>query len=114
MADREKAAQHGDAGGPWKTHSGRGDASENRRSGPGRQTQQSWRDVLPVHPAADLFPMMTREELIALGEDIKKNGLTSPITIKVEGGKSLRFGSSWLKNWRCAHDRAAHPTPTPS
>ena len=41
----------------------------------------SWRDVLPIHPAADLFPLMAPDELKALGEDIKKNGLTSPIAI---------------------------------
>jgi hypothetical protein len=42
---------------------------------------QSWRDVLPIHPAADLFPRMTPDELRALGEDIKKNGLTSAIAV---------------------------------
>jgi hypothetical protein len=40
-----------------------------------------WRDVLPVHPAADLFPLMSESELRELGEDIKKNGLRSPITV---------------------------------
>ena len=35
----------------------------------------SWRDHLPVHPAADLFPLMSESELRELGEDIKKNGL---------------------------------------
>jgi len=39
----------------------------------------SWRDVLPVHPAADLFPRMSEPELRELGEDIKKNGLQVPI-----------------------------------
>src|SRR5512132_1709751 len=42
---------------------------------------RSWRDVLPVHPAADLFPMMSPDELIELGEDIRKNGLQFPIVI---------------------------------
>jgi hypothetical protein len=41
----------------------------------------SWRDVLPVHPAADLFPMMSPDELRSLGDDIKKNGLKSPIVV---------------------------------
>jgi hypothetical protein len=40
---------------------------------------KSWRDVLPIHPAADLFPLMAPDELRALGEDIKKNGLKIPI-----------------------------------
>jgi len=40
---------------------------------------KSWRDVIKVHPAADLFPMMMPDELKALGEDIKRNGMTAPI-----------------------------------
>ena len=35
---------------------------------------KSWRDVIKIHPAADLFPMMSPDELKALGEDIKRNG----------------------------------------
>jgi hypothetical protein len=46
-----------------------------------RRPKKSWRDVLPVHPAADLFPLMSHDELIELGEDIKRNGLTSPIVL---------------------------------
>jgi hypothetical protein len=42
---------------------------------------KSWRDVVPIHPAAELFPLMSPDELRALGEDIQKNGLTSPIAI---------------------------------
>src|SRR5262249_36802797 len=42
---------------------------------------KSWRDVLQIHPAAELFPLMTPDELRVLGEDIKKNGLTSPIVL---------------------------------
>jgi hypothetical protein len=38
----------------------------------------SWRDHIKVHPAADLFPMMSDEELKALGERIKKNGMKVP------------------------------------
>jgi hypothetical protein len=41
----------------------------------------SWRDVLLIHPAAELFPRMTPDELRELGEDIRKNGLTSPIVL---------------------------------
>jgi ParB-like chromosome segregation protein Spo0J len=43
-----------------------------------------WRDHLPVHPAADLFPLMSESELRELGEDIKVNGLQSPITVVCE------------------------------
>ena len=43
---------------------------------------KSWRDVLPIHPAAELFPLMSPDELQALGEDIKKHdGLTSSIAL---------------------------------
>jgi Trp operon repressor len=35
----------------------------------------SWRDILPVHPAADLLPLLKPDELRALAEDIQKNGL---------------------------------------
>jgi hypothetical protein len=40
---------------------------------------KSWREVIKVHPAADLFSMMTADELKALGEDIRKNGLRNPV-----------------------------------
>ncbi|MET4347433.1 ParB N-terminal domain-containing protein [Bradyrhizobium sp. RT9a] len=41
----------------------------------------SWRDVITVHPAADLFPMMSADELKTLGEDIKANGLRVPVVV---------------------------------
>jgi hypothetical protein len=44
-------------------------------------TQVGWRDQIPVHPAADMFPMMGKDELLALGEDIQKHGLKSPIYV---------------------------------
>jgi hypothetical protein len=47
---------------------------------PPSPAEPSWRDRIKVHPAVDAFPMMSDEELIALGKDIKKNGLQSPIT----------------------------------
>jgi ParB-like nuclease family protein len=49
-------------------------------------TRCNWRDVMPVHPAADLFPRMSEQELRELGNDIKKHGLHSPITIYKEVG----------------------------
>lgn len=41
----------------------------------------SWRDLIAVHPAADLFPMMGEAELRELGEDIEKNGLQHSIVL---------------------------------
>jgi hypothetical protein len=49
----------------------------------------SWRSLIKVHPAADLFPMMSPEELRVLGEDIKANGLRASITL-------------WEKDQQCA------------
>jgi hypothetical protein len=48
---------------------------------------KSWCDVLVLHPAAELLPLMSRDDLKALGEDIKKNELTSPIVIWSERGR---------------------------
>jgi hypothetical protein len=45
------------------------------------EVKATWRSVIKVHPAADAFPMMSQDELRVLGEDIKANGLTSPITL---------------------------------
>jgi ParB-like nuclease domain len=39
----------------------------------------------PVHPVADLFPMMTDEELADLAADIKANGLIHPIVVDKDG-----------------------------
>jgi hypothetical protein len=41
----------------------------------------NWRDYLPVHPAAELFPMMSGNELRELADDIKKNGLREAIVL---------------------------------
>lgn len=37
---------------------------------------------LPVHPAADVFPMLSEEELADLVADIKANGLLQPLIVK--------------------------------
>jgi hypothetical protein len=48
---------------------------------------KSWRDVLAIHPAAELFPRMSEDELHALGEDIKKNGLANrPVVWRAPDG----------------------------
>jgi hypothetical protein len=56
---------------------------------------KSWRDVLPVHPAADLFPLMSDDELKTLGEDIKKNGLRTPIILWAEGFADHPDDTEW-------------------
>jgi hypothetical protein len=42
---------------------------------------QDWRSWLPVHPAADLLPMMTDAELRELADDIKESGLKERIKV---------------------------------
>jgi len=32
----------------------------------------SWRHSIPIHPAAELFPLLTEHDLVALGNDIKR------------------------------------------
>jgi hypothetical protein len=44
-------------------------------------TKTGWRDILRVHPAALMFPLMWPDKLKELGEDIKRIGMTSPITL---------------------------------
>lgn len=44
---------------------------------------------LPVHPAADVFPMLDADELQELAADIKENGLREPLVVgKGPNGKS--------------------------
>jgi hypothetical protein len=52
---------------------------------------KSWRDTLPIHPAAELFPRMSPDELRALGKDIRKLGLTSPIVLFSDGKSPVRL-----------------------
>jgi hypothetical protein len=49
--------------------------------------RKSWRDVITVHPAADLFPMMSEAELRDLAQDIKQHGLKNDIVIYSKGSK---------------------------
>ena len=48
---------------------------------PQHQAAASWRDLLPVHPAAELFPLMGRDELRELADDIEKHGLREKVAI---------------------------------
>jgi hypothetical protein len=40
-----------------------------------------WRDILPIHPAAEMLPSISENELKELGDDIKENGLRNKVTI---------------------------------
>lgn len=56
-----------------------------------------WRAHLPIHQAAELFPLMPEDELRALADDIEKNGLRELVTIwKVDGRWHLLDGRNRL------------------
>lgn len=71
--------------------------STTLKSRPG-QVPTHWRCVLRPHEAADLLPRMSEAELRELGEDIKKRGLQSPVTIitDADGGERLLDGINRL------------------
>jgi N6-adenosine-specific RNA methylase IME4 len=54
-------------------------------------TNKPWRDVLPIHPAAEMFPLMSQDELRELGEDIEKYGLKSRVTFWAEKPGEEKF-----------------------
>jgi hypothetical protein len=56
--------------------------------------RSTWRDTYKVHPAADLFPMMSDTELDALAGDIKTYGLREPIKMR---GDELLDGRNRLE-----------------
>ena len=79
------------------------DAVGNASSGaPIEQTSQSpkksWRDVLRVHPAAEMFPLMSPEELRNTASDIERHGLKIPVALLIEpnGEESLLDGRNRL------------------
>ncbi len=50
----------------------------------------TWRDDLPVHPAAELFPLMGEAELRELADDVEKHGLQEkPDIYRDENGKEF-------------------------
>jgi hypothetical protein len=42
---------------------------------------KNWRDTLPIHPAADLFPPIPEAELKELAADIEAHGLQTPVVL---------------------------------
>jgi hypothetical protein len=87
-------AQRADAG------EARKDALENALPSSGAETAnpelKSWRDVLAIHPAANLFPPMSPDELKVLGEDIKRRELIVPIALSRESPPRLVDGRNRL------------------
>lgn len=66
---------------------------------------------LAVHPAADIFPMMTDEELQELAADIAENGQRLPIMLDCEGGSIIdgrnRLAACKLANVEPVFDQLA-------
>jgi hypothetical protein len=48
---------------------------------------QSWRDRFPVHPCADVFPMLPDADLNALAADIKTNGQRQAVVLTRVNGR---------------------------
>lgn len=74
-AETPPCVQHGEA------------SKDDQSANPITISHSKWRQEYKVYPAADVFPMMSDDELKVLGEDIKKNGLRSPITVLNNPGK---------------------------
>ena len=56
-----------------------------------------WREIETVHPAADVFPMMSDYELADLGADIKLNGLREPVVYLAGGHLVLLDGRNRME-----------------
>jgi hypothetical protein len=81
-----------------------------RQAAPG-PAPTSWRDHLRVHPAANLFPMMSEEELAGLTKDIKdRGGLIHPVVFcgdeLLDGRNRVEAGErSGLLDIECLKDK---------
>ena len=68
----------------------------------------AWRDRIKIHPATDLFPMLSDEELSAISKNIDQNGLVTPLTffcsmsITDEGCGRTDFGT--VLDWANKND----------
>ncbi len=57
-----------------------------------RTPQPKWRDVLPIHPAAEAFPRMSESDFRTLVKDVKEHGLKVPVVLL----RSLKDGTALL------------------
>ena len=78
---------------------------------------KGWRAFLPIHPAAELFPLMSEAELKELAADIDKHDLAEPVCLYhdpelgpcVLDGRN-RFDALELLNWEAGTQ--AHEPPS--
>ena len=61
-------------------------------------TKKSWRRWLRIHPAAELFPSLGKQDLRALADDIKQHGLRQAVSVikGVDGNPVLLDGINRL------------------
>jgi ParB-like chromosome segregation protein Spo0J len=50
-----------------------------------------WRKYLPVHPACDVYPELSRDELIRTGNDIRKHGLRFEVVVNRKESPHKRY-----------------------
>lgn len=67
---------------------------------PDQAPTMSWLGTLPVHPAANMFPMLDAKELVELGDDIVTHGMNSPIAMVYEPSKRGRHANYYLLDGR--------------
>jgi ParB/Sulfiredoxin domain len=88
MAENEVAAGANGGASENAVQAAKLNTSEDSTSANARKNP--WRDHIKVHPAANLFPLMSPDELRELGKDIKKNGLRYPVALIVgDDGKLI-------------------------
>ena len=113
MDKTKRSAGRGVAGAPGSGSSG---SKLNPPVNTKPQTKQvSWRETYKVHPAADIFPMMSDDELQKLGEDIKASGLKHPIIFQNtdnNGDEILLDGRNRLEAMERAGIRSEYMTST--
>jgi hypothetical protein len=64
--------------------------------GPIAPKPKSWREVIKIHPAAELFPRLSNDELLTLGKSIKAEGLRNPAAIWRDGSNEDKDAPEYL------------------